>query len=203
MNDGEGRGPESASVPLPAGVTDLLTRWQGGDIATLERLIPLVYRELRQLAQGYLRQERSGHTLQSTALVHEAYLRLAAQESLQVHSRAHFLAIAARVMRHVLVDYARNKEAGKRGSNPQKVTLSAIEANAAPTDVDVVALDDALEALAAIDPQQAQVVELRFFAGLSIEETAETLDISEATVKRDWSTARAWLYRELDRTSPP
>ena len=191
-----------ASSAPPAGVTDLLVRWQGGDAAALERLIPLVYRELRQLAHNYLRHERGNHTLQSTALVHEAYLRLAAQHLPEIQSRSHFLAVAARVMRHILVDYARSRDTGKRGSNVLKVTLGAAEQTPANVDVDVVALDDALEALAAIDCQQGQVVELRFFGGLSIEETADTLGISPATVKRDWSTARVWLYRELDRAKP-
>jgi RNA polymerase sigma factor (TIGR02999 family) len=185
-----------------ADVTDLLARWQGGDPAAFERLIPLVYRELRQLADNYLRQERGSHTLQSTALVHEAYLRLAAEHSPQMQSRAHFLAIAARVMRHILVDYARRRGTNKRGSGLVRVTLEAAEQSAPAGDVDVVALEDALEALAAIDSQQGQVVELRFFGGLSIEETAEALGISPATVKRDWSTARVWLYRELDAANP-
>ena len=186
-----------------ADVTDLLMRWQSGDPAAFERLIPLVYRELRQLAHQYLRRERSNHTLQSTALVHEAYLRLAAQHSVHIESHAHFLAIAARVMRHILVDYARSRDTDKRGSGMLKVTLGAAELTPASADVDVVALDDALEALTAIDSQQGQVVELRFFGGLSIEETAEALGISPATVKRDWSTARVWLYRELDSANPP
>lgn len=185
-----------------ADVTDLLLRWQSGDPAAFERLIPLVYRELRQLAHNYLRQERGNHTLQSTALVHEAYLRLAAEHRPQMQSRAHFLAIAARVMRHILVDYARSRNTDKRGSDLLKVTLGAAEQTPAAADVDVVALNDALEALAAIDAQQGQVVELRFFGGLSIEETAEALGISPATVKRDWSTARVWLYRELDAANP-
>jgi RNA polymerase sigma factor (TIGR02999 family) len=185
-----------------ADVTDLLLRWQSGDPAAFERLIPLVYRELRQLAHNYLRQERGNHTLQSTALVHEAYLRLASEHRPQMQSRTHFLAIAARVMRHILVDYARSRDTDKRGSDLIKVTLGAAEETPAAADVDVVALDDALEALAAIDAQQGQVVELRFFGGLSIEETAEALGISPATVKRDWSTARVWLYRELDAANP-
>jgi RNA polymerase sigma factor (TIGR02999 family) len=185
-----------------ADVTGLLLRWQSGDPAAFERLIPLVYRELRQLARNYLRQERGNHTLQSTALVHEAYLRLAADHRPQMQSRTHFLAIAARVMRHILVDYARSRDTDKRGSDPIKVTLGAAEQTPAAADVDVVALDDALEALAAIDSQQGLVVELRFFGGLSIEETAEALGISPATVKRDWSTARVWLYRELDAANP-
>jgi RNA polymerase sigma factor (TIGR02999 family) len=190
------------SAAPPAGVTDLLVRWQSGDPAAFERLIPLVYRELRQLARNYLRQERGNHTLQSTALVHEAYLRLAAEHSPQMQSRAHFLALAARVMRHILVDYARSRDTDKRGSNVLKVTLGAAEQTPANVDVDVVALDDALQVLAAIDSQQGQVVELRFFGGLSIEETAEALGISPATVKRDWSTARVWLFRELDAANP-
>jgi len=202
-DDGTTPGDEASasSVAIP-GVTDLLVQWQGGDPGAFERLVPLVYRELRQLAIGYLRQERGNHTLQSTALVHEAYLRLAAQHSLNVKSRAHFLATAARVMRHVLVDYARNRDAAKRGSGLVKVTLGAAEDVGAKPDVDVVALDDALKALTTIDPQQGQVVELRFFAGLSIEDTAEALGISPATVKRDWSTARVWLYRELAGATP-
>ena len=183
-------------------VTQLLANWSKGDQAALDQLMPLVYGELRRLASAYLRRERSNHTLQSTALVHEAYLRLAADHRPQMQSRAHFLAIAARVMRHILVDYARSRDTDKRGSDLIKVTLGAAEQTPAAADVDVVALDDALEALAAIDAQQGQVVELRFFGGLSIEETAEALGISPATVKRDWSTARVWLYRELDAANP-
>jgi RNA polymerase sigma factor (TIGR02999 family) len=194
--------PNPESPARTPDVTDLLVRWQSGDAAALERLIPLVYKELRELARKYLRQERGNHTLQSTALVHEAYLRLAAQHPPQMQNRAHFLAIAARMMRHILVDYARSRDAGKRGSNALRVTLGAAAETPANADVDVVALDDALRTLAAIDSQQGHVVELRFFGGLSIEEIALTLGISPATVKRDWSTARVWLYRELDAAKP-
>jgi RNA polymerase sigma factor (TIGR02999 family) len=161
--------------------------------------MPLVYSELRRLANSYLQRERSDHTLQSTALVHEAYVRLVDQNLPQWQNRAHFFAVAAQLMRQILVDYARSHRAAKRGGGAYKVTLTDAASQPQRVDVDVVALDDALKGLARIDPQQSRVVELRFFAGLSIEDTSEVLGISPSTVTRDWNTARVWLYRELDR----
>ena len=181
--------------------SELLLRWKGGGHQSLEALLPVVYDELRRLAHHYLRGERPGHTLQSTALVHEAYLRLVAQQPRELQNRAHFIAIAAQLMRQILVDYARTRKAAKR-SYDCKIELDEAQGLAPPRDLDLLALDDALEELARMDKQQARIVELRFFGGLSIEETSEILDVSPATVKRDWSTARAWLFREMDRTTP-
>ncbi len=180
-------------------VTELLVRWRSGDQQALDELVPLVYDELRRLAHHYLRQERSDHTLQSTALVHEAYMRLAGQHPPMWQSRAHFFGIAARIMRQILVEYARGRGAAKRGGQACRLTLDA--AIAAPTqlDVDVVELDKALTDLAELDPQQSRIVELRFFGGLTIEDTSQVLGISPATVKRDWVTARAWLFRAMTR----
>lgn len=197
----------TGAKPLHAGsgsqVTELLVRWRGGDRKALEALIPLVYAELRHLARHYLQQERVGHTLQSTALVHEAYVRLAGQNAPQWQNRAHFFGVAAELMRQILVDHARTRKAAKRGGGACKVSLEDAADHAEPVDVDLVALDDALTTLAELDPQQSRVVELKFFAGLSIEDTSEVLGISPSTVKRDWITARAWLFRELDRSVTP
>lgn len=163
--------------------------------------MPLVYDELRRLAHHYLRQERSDHTLQSTALVHEAYLRLAGQNPPEWQNRAHFFGIAARIMRQILVEYARGRAADKRGGGACKVTLEDSDL-AHETDFDVVALDKALNELSELDEQQGKIVELRFFGGLTIEDTSEVLGISPATVKRDWVTARAWLYRAMTGEAP-
>lgn len=182
-------------------VTELLVRWRDGDREALDSLLPLVYDELRRIARHYLQGERSGHTLQSTALVNEAYVRMVAQDFPQWQNRAHFFAVAAQLMRQILVDHARSHRASKRGGNVYKVSLDEAEEQPLATDVDIIALDDALKNLAEMDLQQSRVVELKFFAGLSIEDTAEVLNISPSTVKRDWITARAWLYRELDRSS--
>jgi len=180
-------------------VTELLARWSAGDPTAREALIPVVYQELRRLAGKCLAGQRH-QTLQSTALVHEAYLRLAGQSSLRAENRAHFLAIAARLMREILVDHARSHAAAKRGAG--YITLSFDEAVALPqkSEVDLVALDDALNQLNAMDPRQSHIVDLRFFGGLSIEDTSVVLGISPATVKREWSTARLWLQRELRRS---
>jgi len=182
-------------------VTELLVRWRGGDKAALDRLMPLVYTELRRIANRYLQGERSDHTLQSTALVHEAYVRMTEQNLPQWQNRAHFFAVAAQIMRQILVDYARSHRASKRGGDVFKLALDEAEEQAQVRDVDIVALDDALKDLAEMDEQQSRVVELKFFGGLSIEDTAEVLGISASTVKRDWITARAWLYRELNRSA--
>lgn len=181
----------------PSPVTKLLVRWRAGDREALEELMPLVYDELRGLAHHYLRQERSDHTLQSTALVHEAYMRLAGQNPPEWQNRAHFFGIAAHLMRQILVEYARSRRTAKRGANAPRLALDAAEALPQQTDVDVVALDRALQELSELDAQQGRIVELRFFAGLTIEDTSEVLGISPATVKRDWTTARAWLYRAM------
>jgi len=177
-------------------VTQLLARWTSGDPQALDALLSLIYDELRRLARIYLQRERSDHTLQSTALVHEAYLRLVDQ-NVSWQNRAHFFGIAAQTMRRVLVDHARSRNAAKRGDGVCHVTLNEDIMGAGQRDVDVIALDRVLTDLATFDLQQSRIVELRFFAGLSIEDTAEVLKISPATVKRDWVMARAWLRREL------
>ena len=182
-------------------VTQLLVRWRGGDRDAFDALIPLVYDELRRIAQRYLQAERPEHTLQSTALVNEAYMRMVAQDLPQWQNRAHFFSVAAQIMRQILVDHARNRRASKRGGNVCKLALDDAAEQPQQRDFDIIALDDALKTLAEMDPQQSRVVELKFFAGLSIEDTSEVLGISPSTVKRDWNTARVWLYRELDRTS--
>jgi RNA polymerase sigma factor (TIGR02999 family) len=179
------------------GVTDLLQAWGGGDKTALDQLVPIVYEELHRQAQRYLQRENPGHTLQTTALVHEAYLRLVDQRQAQWQNRAQFFGVAAQLMRRILVDYARRHQAAKRGGSAIQVPFEEGSVAAAESDVDVVALDDALTRLAVLDPQQARVVELRYFTGLGIEETAEALGISPATVKREWAMARAWLKREL------
>jgi RNA polymerase sigma factor (TIGR02999 family) len=179
------------------GVTQLLASWSKGDRGALERLTPLVYGELKRLAGRYLRRERPGHTLQATALVHEAFLRLVDQRNVEWQNRAHFFGVAAQLIRRILVDHARGRMAAKRGANAVKLSLEDVVETPRQRPLDLVALDDALDALAKMDPQQSRIVELRFFAGLSIEETAEVLRISPATVKRDWTAAKAWLYRDL------
>lgn len=161
--------------------------------------MPLVYDELRRVAHRYLRQERQDHTLQSTALVHEAYSRMVGQNLPEWQNRAHFFAVAAQLMRQILVDYARAHRAEKRGGSLCRVTIDDALSQPRRMDADVIALDDALNSLAKLDPQQCRVVELRFFAGLSIEDTSEVLGISTSTVNRDWNTARVWLFRELER----
>ncbi|MBZ5663827.1 MAG: sigma-70 family RNA polymerase sigma factor [Acidobacteriia bacterium] len=190
--------PRETSSP----VTELLVRWRGGDREALEQLMPLVYEELRRLAHYYLSRERSDHTLQSTALVHEAYLRLAGPNPPQWQNRAHFFGIAAHVMRQILVEYARGRGAAKRGGDAITLTLDDAVALPQQMDVDVVALDKALSELSELDAQQGRIVELRFFAGLTIEDTSEVLGISPATVKRDWITARAWLFRAMTGEAP-
>jgi RNA polymerase sigma factor (TIGR02999 family) len=177
-------------------ISQLLADWANRDAAARDRLVPIVYEELRRLAHHYMRGEREGHTLQTTALVNETYLRLAGIDGLQWRDRAHFFAMAATLMRRVLVDYARQRGRDKRGAGVSVASLDELAIASQPA-VDVVALDEALERLAAVDPQQGRVVELRFFAGLSVKETAEALGVSAATVKRDWATAKLWLYHEL------
>jgi RNA polymerase sigma factor (TIGR02999 family) len=181
------------------GITKLLQGWQGGDRAALDALVPVVYKELHRLAHCELRKERPNHTLQSTALVHEAYFRLVGKSLPQWESRTHFFAIAAQLMRQILVDYARRHRASKRGSGVCMLTLDDAVTLPQRKDVDVIAIDEALTTLAEIDPRQSRVVELRFFAGLSLEEISEVMGIATATVQRDWTAARAWLYREISR----
>jgi len=183
----------------PSQVTKLLQGWRAGDRNAWDALVPLVYDELRRLAHHHLRNERPDHTLQSTALVHEAYFRLIGQDLPEWESRAHFFAIAAQLMRQILVDYARRHRASKRGSGVCLLTLDDAVALPQRKDLDVVALDDALNTLAGIDPRQSRVVELRFFAGLSLEEISGVMGIATATVQRDWTAARAWLHREISR----
>ena len=186
--------PGSTSAPR---VTELLVHWRHGDQDAREELIPLIYGELRRVARNYLRHERPDHTLQSGALVHEAYLRLTGEESPQWKNRAHFFGVAAQVMRHILVDHARNRRAAKRGGGVPRLALDPQMALPQTRDLDLLALDDALNRLAELDAQQSRLIELRFFGGLSIVETAAALNISAATVKREWATARAWLQREM------
>lgn len=178
-------------------VTALLRQWSDGRQDALDHLLPRIYDELRKLAASYLRRERSEHTLQATALVNEAYLKLVDQRAVRWENRAHFFGIAAQMMRRILVDHARAHGAAKRGSGQSLVALDEALVAAPASDVDVLALDEALTRLAALDPQQARVVELRFFGGLTMEETAVALRISPATVGREWAVAKAWLYAEL------
>jgi RNA polymerase sigma-70 factor (ECF subfamily) len=181
----------------PQNVTQLLIGWSNGDKQALDTLVPLVYDELRRQASRYLRRERMGHTLQTTALIHEAYLRLVDQRNVHWQNRAHFFGIAAQLMRRILVDHARAKKRAKRGGSDVRISLSEATLKSPAQNLDIVALDEALERLAEIDEQQSKIVELRFFSGLTVEETAEVLSISTATVKRDWSMAKAWLHREI------
>lgn len=190
---------EDTRYPVPAGeVTQLLRQWSAGDAAALEKLLPLVYDELRRRAGAYLRQERPEHTLQPTALVHEAYLKLVGGGSVDWKDRAHFFGVAARAMRQVLVDHARARQTAKRGEGQVRVELDAAGAVAAPArSLDLLDLDRALSRLAALDERQSRLVELRLFAGLTIEESAEVLRVSHATVSREWKHAEAWLQREM------
>jgi RNA polymerase sigma factor (TIGR02999 family) len=180
-------------------VTQLLVAWSDGDRAALDALTPLVQDELRRLAAHYMAGERPGHILQTTALVNEAYMRLIEWSGVQWQNRAHFFGMAAQIMRRVLVDAARSRDRAKRGAGVIHVTLSEAVSVAVDESVDLVALDDALRKLEELDPRQARVIELRFFGGLSLEETAHVLDVSVGTVRRDWSLARSWLFRELSQ----
>jgi RNA polymerase sigma factor (TIGR02999 family) len=192
-------GPRTAPDPSPGDVTALLIAWSGGDREALQKLLPLVYGDLRQRAESYLRKERAGHTLQPTALVNEAYLKLVDQKRVRWRSRAHFFAVAARAMREVLVDYARRHRAARRGGGSTRVGLDESVAAAAPPSLDLLALDLALDRLASLDERQSRLVELRVFAGLTIDEAAEAMGISPATVSREWKHAEAWLHREMAR----
>ena len=185
----------------PSQVTELLQGWRGGDRNALDALVPLVYKELRRLAHFQLRDERYDHTLQSAALVNEAYVRLVGLKTPQWESRTHFFAIAAQLMRQILVDYARRHGSAKRGGSVCKLSLDDAMVVSRQKALDVVALDDALHELARIDARQSKVVELRFFGGLTLEEISTALEIGPATVQRDWTAARAWLHREISRKS--
>lgn len=189
--------PRMISSPAREDVTRMLVDWSGGDREAPARLIPFVYEELRSLARQYLQRERPDHTLQATGLVHEAYLRLVDQSTTTWQNRAHFFGVAAQVMRRILVDYARAHRAEKRGGGWDKLAFDEALAPAAERSIDLVALDDALKDLLALDPRQSQIVELRFFGGLTNEEIGEVLDVSPRTVKREWRMAKAWLRREI------
>ncbi len=185
------------SDPKPHEVTELLLAWSEGDKAALDQLMPLVYAELRRLAKSYMRRERAGQTMQTTALIHEAYLRLIDADQVRLENRGHFFAAAARLMRQVLVDLARERDSLKRGAAALQVSLDEAMAVSKQRDEGLLALDEALDALAQIDPRKSRVVELRFFGGLSVEETAEALGVSVETVHRDWRLAKSWLLRRL------
>jgi RNA polymerase sigma factor (TIGR02999 family) len=193
------------SASSPKDVTRMLANWSNGDQSALEALLPLVYDELRRQAAAYLRREAPGHTLQPTALVNEAFLRMINQTAVTWQNRAHFFGAAANLMRQILIQHARAKHADKRGGDAQKLYLADLSGLAdnltKEQNLDLIALDDALNDLARVAPQQSRVVELRYFGGLSIEETAEVLGISPATVKREWTMAKAWLHREISKTS--
>jgi RNA polymerase sigma factor (TIGR02999 family) len=180
-------------------ITRLLHNWSGGDDQALDELFPLVYDELHRQAGNYLRRERPGHTLQTTALLHEAYIRLSGHTEGSWENRNQFFAFAAKIMRNILVDHARAKQREKRGAGALKISLVDVNAQTPEIDLDLLALDESLTRLAQIDEQQVKIVELRYFGGLSLEETAEALQVSRATVARDWNVARAWLHRELTR----
>jgi len=187
---------DDANAPPCGQVSGLLRAWSDGDRAALDRLTPIVYDELHRLAQRYMKHERPGHSLQTTALVNEAYMRLVDYKGMQWQNRAHFFAVSAQLMRRILVEHARRHNL-KRGGGVQHVSLEETAIMGGEESADLVALDEAMDALARLDPRKVQVVEMRFFGGLSVEETAEVLKVSSVTVMRDWNTAKAWLYREL------
>lgn len=189
--------------PSPSEVTRLLKDWSGGDSAALDQLIPIVHDELRAVAARYLRRERQDHTLQPTALVNEAYLRLIDQKQVQWQNRAHFVGVAAQMMRRILVDHARNHNRAKRGGGARKVPLDEVAVLSEERADDLVRLDEALTALAAFDDRKSRVVEMRYFGGLSVKETAEVLQVSEMTVARDWKLAKAWLYTTINDNREP
>ncbi len=188
-------------TPSPHEVTQLLVAWGNGDEAARDQLMPLVYDELHRLAHQYMNRERPGHTLQTSALVNEAFVRLVGQRDVHWQNRAHFFGIAAQMMRRILVDYARNRHYAKRGGSARQVSLNEALIVSEERSAEVVALDDALKSLAIMDQRKSQIVELRFFGGLSIEETAEVLAVSPGTVMRDWTLAKAWLRREMTADS--
>ncbi len=188
---------------FPQEITQLLLSWSKGDEAALDQLIPLVYPELRKLARRYMSRESPEHTLQTSALINEAYLRLVDQQAVEWQDRAHFFAVAAQVMRHILIDHARSHLYGKRGAGAQHVPLDQVAVVSQERATELVALDDALTSLAKIDERKAKIVELRFFGGLSVGETAEAMKLSPVTVMREWRTAKAWLHREISGTGQP
>ncbi|CAN5475678.1 sigma-70 family RNA polymerase sigma factor [soil metagenome] len=183
--------------PAREEVSQLLRDWSNGDQAALDKVMPVVYQELRRLAHHYMRKERVGHTLQTTALVNEAYMRLAEYKKMRWQSRTHFFAVSAQVMRRVLVEHARSRNFAKRGGGAQKISLDETAVVSAGRSAEVIAVDDALTDLESWDPRKGKIVELRFFGGLSIEETAEVLKVSPTTVQREWRSAKAWLYRAI------
>lgn len=183
----------------PQNITQLLVDWSNGDQAALEKLIPMVEGELRRLARHYMHQERPGHTLQTTALVNEAYIRLIDQKRVRWQNKAHFLGIAAQIMRRILLDHAKTRHRAKRGGSARQVSLSEVAALSTEESEELIALDDALKKLAKVDDRKSQVIELRYFGGLTVEETAEFLKVSPVTVERDWSLAKAWLRREIGK----
>jgi RNA polymerase sigma factor (TIGR02999 family) len=187
------------TTPAATDVTELLIDWSNGDQEALNKLIPLVYDELHRLASRYLRRERPNHTLQTTALVHEAYVRLVDENNANWRNRVQFFAVASQLMRHILVDYARRRIAAKRGGDYARLSFDEQMIVSKEKSADLMALDEALNGLAAIDPQQSRIVELRIFGGLTVEETAEALGISPTTVKREWSMAKAWLHRQIKK----
>jgi RNA polymerase sigma factor (TIGR02999 family) len=192
-----------ADPPGEPNVTALLVEWRGGNEAALAQLIPVVYEELRRVASARLRSERSAHTLQTTALVNEAYLRLVGLDRIALQNRVHFFAMAARLMREILVDHARRKNAAKRGGGATMLQLDEVAAGAENVVIDLLALDEALTDLASFDERLCRVVELRYFGGLSIAEAADALGVSSATIERDWTIAKAWLLRRLSSQPPP
>jgi len=185
-------------MPSSTEITELLISWSEGDAAALEALLPLVERELHRIAHNYMRQEQAGHLLQTTALINETFIRLVDQKRVRWQNRAHFFGIAAQIMRRVLLNYARDQRRLKRGGKNIHVSLSEADAQEAETSIELLALDDALNKLAALDPRKSLVVELRYFGGLSVEETAEALKVAPITVMRDWNLAKAWLAREIE-----
>jgi RNA polymerase sigma factor (TIGR02999 family) len=185
----------------PKTITQLLIEWRSGDKAALDALIPIVHQELSKLAKHYLRGERAGHTLQTSALVNEVYLRLVDHENINWQNRAHFFGVAAQAMRHVLVDYARKRKSEKRGGNMVQVSIDEAMTVVEEKAIDLIALDDALTDLEKLDERKSRIVELRYFGGLSVEETAEVIDVAPITVMRDWQTAKAWLLRAISRGS--
>ena len=187
----------TVAKPGEGNLTELLHDWCEGDKAALDRLTPLVYDELRRIAHRYVQREREGHTLQTTALVNEAYLRLAGQQKVAWQNRAHFFAVTAQVMRHILIDHARRRRYVKHGGEIQQVSIEDASVMTEQRAADLIALDEALVELAKLDPRKSRVVELRYFGGLSLEETAEVVDVSLMTVRRDWRAAKAWLYKRV------
>lgn len=190
-------------TPRSEGITELLAAWGGGDQAALERLVPLVYAELKRIARRHMFRESEGHVLQTTALVHEAYMKLVASPGTKWQDRAHFFAVSSQQMRRILVDAARTRLRKKRGGDAPVISLDDAPSLSASRAAEFVALDDALNELAALDPRRSRVVEMRYFAGMNMEETAAVLNVSTATVLRDWNAAKAWLYTQLNRTESP